>query len=51
MLFNPTITLVEDPTETFGTDGVTLTEKSPVTVMRTLAECTMPPLFPVTVIV
>lgn len=51
MLFKPTMTFVEDPTETLGLEGETLTVKSPVTVMMTVLEWTKAPLFPVTVMV
>ena len=51
VLFRPTMTFVEDPTETLGLLGETLTEKSPVTVIKTVAECTKLPLFPVRVMV
>jgi hypothetical protein len=43
------ITFVEDPTATAGFVGVMLSEKSPVTVIVTVAECDVVPYLPVTV--
>ncbi len=49
VLFRLTITFEEDPTATAGFDGVTLTEKSPVTVIVTVAEWVPVPNFPIIV--
>jgi hypothetical protein len=49
VLFRLTITFEEDPTATAGFEGVTLTEKSPVTVIVTVAEWVPVPNFPIIV--
>ena len=43
------MTFAEDPTATAGFVGATLSEKSPVTVIVTIAECDVVPYLPVTV--